>query len=230
MKINRDVKVGHSKTCYDAILPATDPVHIGIQKVDRTTVAELDEIIGQHNEVQAQIDKADGGLNPLGVAAGAVPFDINPAQVTAATPLTHYEQISQRALTAVNNTLSIFNYANQLSQALRRNQDSQSQLQSNSTDKERDLKNRMIEIFGYPYAGDIGAGGTFPSGYDGPDFYHYMYVGATDLTGEPGVDCPASLVHPDDGQLIWMIDRDADRLRSGGWGDGGESDREPALE
>ncbi len=171
----------------NAILPANDTAHTGIQKVDRTTVAELDEIIGQHDEIQAQIDKADGGLNPLGVAAGAVPFDINPAQVTAATPLTHYEQVSQRALSAVNNTLAIFNYANQLGQNLRRNQDTQAQLASNTTDKERDLKNRMIEIFGYPYAGDIGAGGTYPTGYDGPDLYHYMYVNATELTGEPGV-------------------------------------------
>ncbi len=171
----------------NAILPANDAAHTGIQKIDRTTVAELDEIIGHHDEVQAQIDKADAGLNPLGLAAGAVPFDINPAQVNAATPLTHYEQVSQRALSAVNNTLAIFNYANQLGQNLRRNQDTQNQLASNTTDKERDLKNRMIEIFGYPYAGDLGAGGTYPVGYDGPDLYHYMYVNATELTGEPGV-------------------------------------------
>src|SRR5262249_40841290 len=41
----------------------------------------------------------------------------------------------------------------------------------------------LIEVFGYPYAGDIGAGKTYPSGYDGPDLYHWMYVNATDLTG-----------------------------------------------
>src|SRR5690606_31037285 len=35
---------------------------------------------------------------------------------------------------------------------------------------------QLIEIFGYPHEGDIGAGRLFPSGYDGPDLYHWMYV------------------------------------------------------
>src|SRR5262249_19093706 len=55
---------------------------------------------------------------------------------------------------------------------------------SNAVEKERDYKNRLIEIFGYPYAGDIGAAGTYPSGYDGPDLYHYMYVNPPELTGQ----------------------------------------------
>jgi 6-phosphogluconolactonase len=45
------------------------------------------------------------------------------------------------------------------------------------------------------------------------------------LIGEPGPDCPVSLVRPTDGQLLWMIDSEADRLRStggsGGPGEGG---------
>ena len=45
---------------------------------------------------------------------------------------------------------------------------------SNVDDQERDYKNRLIEIFGYPYAGDIGPGQTYPTGYDGPDLYHYI--------------------------------------------------------
>src|SRR5262249_3236066 len=51
----------------NAILPSQDPNtnHTGVQKIDRTTVPELDEIIAQHNDVQSQIDKSDAGLNPL---------------------------------------------------------------------------------------------------------------------------------------------------------------------
>lgn len=37
------------------------------------------------------------------------------------------------------------------------------------------------------------------------------------LTGDPGPDSPASLVRPGKGQLIWMIDEEANRLRVGGW-------------
>src|SRR3990167_320312 len=29
---------------------------------------------------------------------------------------------------------------------------------------------------GYPYAGDIGSGKLYPTGYNGPDLYHYMYI------------------------------------------------------
>jgi hypothetical protein len=54
----------------------------------------------------------------------------------------------------------------------------------NVSQQERDYKNRLIEVFGYPYAGDVGAGRTYPSGYDGPDLYHYIYVNTTDLNGE----------------------------------------------
>jgi subtilisin-like proprotein convertase family protein len=171
----------------NAILPAQDPNtnHTGVQKIDRTTVPELDEIIAQHNDVQSQIEKSDAGLNPLGVASGSVPFDIDPTKVLQG--LTHFDQIYSRAVSAVNNSLTLFNFANQLGQLLRRNQDTQDQVASNTRDKERDYKNRMIELYGYPYVGDLGGSGTYPLDYDGPDIYHYMYINATELTGEPGV-------------------------------------------
>lgn len=35
------------------------------------------------------------------------------------------------------------------------------------------------------------------------------------LTGEPGPDCPASLVRPDPGHLLWIIDEEANRIRGG---------------
>jgi hypothetical protein len=38
----------------------------------------------------------------------------------------------------------------------------------------------LIEIYGYPYAQDS----TYPSGYDGPDLYHHMYINITEITGE----------------------------------------------
>jgi len=44
------------------------------------------------------------------------------------------------------------------------------------------------------------------------------------LIGAPGTDCPVSLVRPTDGQLLWLIDAEADRLRSmGGKGGARES-------
>ena len=168
----------------NAILPATDPDtnHTGIQKIDRTTVPEIAEIAAGFDSIQAQVDKADNGLNPLGLAKNVVPFDIDPSQIDAGK--THFEQIYDRALEAMKNTVTVFNNANQLSQALRSLQDNVNTFSQNVDQQERDYKNRLIEIFGYPYAGDIGAGKTYPSGYDGPDLYHYMYVNTVDLNGD----------------------------------------------
>ncbi len=168
----------------NAILPSTDPDtnHVGIEKIDRGTVLEIDEIAAGFRSVQAQIDKANAGLNPLGIAKNAVPFDIDPTEISNGK--THFEQIYDRALDAVNNTVTVFNHANQLSQALRSLQDSVNNFSRNADEQERDFKNRLIEVFGYPYAGDIGPGRTYPSGYDGPDLYHYMYANTLELNGD----------------------------------------------
>jgi hypothetical protein len=169
----------------NAILPAQDPNtnHTGIQQIDRTTVVELDEVLSQYHEIQSQMDKADAGLNPLGLAKGVVPFDIDPLQVDQ-QGLTHFEQVSARAVKMMNNAVLAWDEVNQLNDALRRNQDSVEDFTVNVAGQEQDYKNRLIETFGYPYAGDIGAGKTYPSEYDGPDLYHYMYVDTVELTGE----------------------------------------------
>jgi hypothetical protein len=172
----------------NAILPSADPNtnHIGIQKIDRQTVTELDQISTEHNQIQAHLDRSDTGLNPLGLAKGAVPFDIDPSLIvpTAGVPsVTHFDQIYDRAERAMNNCVTVWDLANQLSEALRRQQDDVDDFTANVVDQERDFKSRMIEVFGYPYSGDIGAGKTYPSGYDGPDIYHYMYINSAELTG-----------------------------------------------
>ncbi|MFO1499955.1 MAG: LamG-like jellyroll fold domain-containing protein [Verrucomicrobiota bacterium] len=180
----------------NAILPSVDTnrAHVGIQKIDRTTVAELNEIIGNYDAVQAKLDECDAGLNPLGLAKNALPFDIDPtflevgstAQIgrRAVQGLTQFDQILERAVKALNNAVTVWDQANRSTELLRRNQDSADALTRNVREQEFDYKNRLIEIFGYPYAGDIGAGRTYPSGYDGPDLYHYMYVNTTEITGQ----------------------------------------------
>ncbi len=172
----------------NGMLPAADPdpTHTGIAKIDRTTVSELGEIAAYFGEIQGQIDKADKGLNPIGLAKNVVPFDIDPALVFAAvSPKTHFEQMYDRAIEAMKNAVSVFDYANQMTQMLRRNEDTRDQFDQNIRDQERDYINRLIEIFGYAYPDDIGPGGSYPSGYEGPDWLHFMYVDPTELTGVP---------------------------------------------
>ncbi|MBW1682362.1 MAG: hypothetical protein JRJ83_13170, partial [Deltaproteobacteria bacterium] len=47
----------------------------GIQRIDRVTVVELREVASEYLAIQAQVDQADAGLNPLGIAKDVVPFD-----------------------------------------------------------------------------------------------------------------------------------------------------------
>ncbi len=180
----------------NAILPAVDanPTHTGIRRIDRTTVADLDEIIAQYDEVQSTMDKADVGLNPLGLAKGAMVLDIDPTFLAVGSTATvgrqtvqglaHFEQLNERAIKTLKNAQRIWNEANAQSRNLRANQDSVDEFTRNARSEELNYRNRLIEIFGYPYAGDIGPGKTYPSGYAGPDLYHYMYVPVTEITGE----------------------------------------------
>ena len=61
-------------------------------------------------QAESRIDEADAGMNPLGLANGVVPFDIDPSQVDAGK--THFEQIFERTLTAFDNAVGAWDYAN----------------------------------------------------------------------------------------------------------------------
>ena len=168
----------------NALLPPVSP-NTGLQQIDRTTVTELGSLAAAYTKVEAQLDNADSGLNPLGLARDAIPFDIDPSALTGTQGQTHFEQIYHRATLALNNAVSTFNNAAGTTQNLRRQADSLTDFQKTVTDQETDFTNRLIEVYGYPYAEDIGPGGSYPSGYTGPDltYPHYNYIDSQDLTG-----------------------------------------------
>lgn len=160
----------------NAMLPDVDTnaSHTGIQKIERANIRELQEIAEAYRQIQEQTDMSDLGNNPLGLASDVVPFDINPSLVDQ--NITHYEQINDRATRAFRNAVTVFDHANASTQLLRRQADEASQFQQRVTDSEADFNSRLIEVFGSPYGDDIGATGTYPTGYAGPDIYHYDYV------------------------------------------------------
>jgi hypothetical protein len=166
----------------NALLPAQS-AYEGIKKIDRTTVVELRDIASQSYVIQAEVDKADAGLNPLGLAKNAVPFDIDPTKV--ANGETHFEQIYSRAMDAMNNAIMVFNNANQSTNMLRKEQDSLEDFKRTIENTEADYNNRLIEVFGYPYPEDCGPGKTYDSSYaqTGPDLYHYMYADSPEGIG-----------------------------------------------
>lgn len=178
----------------NSILPDEDPdpAHVGIQRIDRTTVRELSEITSYYQDIQGQVDEADAGLNPLGLAPNVVSFDIDPSRLEIWGE-THYEQIANRAMSALENAVQVWDFANKLENQIRRTQNEADDLTVHSAGQETDFSNQLIEIFGYPYVDDIGPNGTYPAGYDGPDMYHYMYIdvpalAGTDFDFDSGID------------------------------------------
>lgn len=176
----------------NSLLPAVDPNpgHEGIQKIDRTTVPELGEIVAQASALQQTLDNADARLNPLGLSRGALQFDLDPtfldvgstAQtgLAAIQGLTHYDQIYQRAFAALKNAVTAFNNAQSSTQFLRDQEDSLAAQRIAITEQERVFTNQLIELYGTPYTDDIGPGRTYQQGYTGPDLLHSMYVEITE--------------------------------------------------
>jgi len=168
----------------NALLDDTDddPAHANtIQQVDRTTVSEIREIAASFTEIQSTLDKAYNGLNPLGLAANVVPFGLNPSEIESGK--THFEQIMERAIAALGNAVTAFDYANENTRRLRAQQDVVEEFQDLTDERERDFNSRLIELFGKPYPEDVGATGAYPAGYDGPDLLHFEYVEPSDLLG-----------------------------------------------
>ncbi|MCC7377185.1 MAG: hypothetical protein IT581_21165 [Verrucomicrobiales bacterium] len=169
----------------NAILPSVDPdpSHTGIEKIDRTTVPELALLPTEAARIQSVLDAADGGLNPMGLAPNVVPFDLDPTLLIG--PIvrqTHFEQIYERAQAALKSAVTTFSQASELTDALRGQADSEHSFSTAVTQQELAFRNQLIGLFGFPYAADIGPGGIYPSGYVGPDLYHWQYVDTSELT------------------------------------------------
>lgn len=159
----------------NSLLPAHDDeiLEEGIRMLDRQTSPELGEIAVAGQRVQETIDCVNANLNPLGLAPNVVPFDISSVGIEAGD--THFEQIYARAIAALRNAVSIFDRVQTCAQALR-DQNESDEFTMSVVEQEAALQRRLIEIYGYPYADDIGPGKLYPQGYTGPDLLHYLYV------------------------------------------------------
>jgi hypothetical protein len=166
----------------NAMLPDVDDneLHTGVQIVDRTTVPELNELPSLANSFQTTMDSANDRLNPLGLAPGAIAFDLDPysnnlpGQTLAGT--SHYEQISARALRALNNAAGSFNQAAKMTRLLRNQENQISDRQTAIEDEEYAMLQELFDIYGSPYAGDIGPGEIYPQGYEDPDFDRWYII------------------------------------------------------
>ncbi len=160
----------------NALLPDVDnqPSHTGVQIIDRTTVPELAELTILGGEFQTRMDNANARLNPLGLSPGAIAFDISPADLKGGK--SHYEQIHERALRSVLNAKGAFDQAGRMTRLLR-NQENQIATNNDTIyDQERAFTKQLIDLYGTPYAGDIGPGKTYAQSYSGPDEINWFIV------------------------------------------------------
>ena len=155
----------------------TDPTHEGIQKIDRSTVPELKELATIGAELQQSMDNAEGRLNPLGLPENSVPFDISPAAIAAgAESSAHFEQVYDRASQALQNAVVAFDDTKEVTRWMRSEELSLDEFRLLVSEEELAYETALIEIYGTPYADDIGPGRTYTTGYEGPDLVNYMYV------------------------------------------------------
>lgn len=171
----------------NAMLPDVDnnANHSGVQIVDRTTVPELNELPTLALSYQTTMDSANDRLNPLGLAPGAIAFDLDPywnnslgQELADPTVVgkSHYEQVSVRALQALNNAAGSFNQAATMTRLLRNQENQVSDEQTAIQSEESAYKQELLDIFGSPYAGDIGPGKIYPQGYTDPDFDRWYII------------------------------------------------------
>lgn len=151
-----------------------NPQHSGIQIIDRTTVPELSEIVSSAIDIQATLDAQCAHLNPLGLAKGAITFDISPTALK--TGDSHFEQIYQRALRACLNAKAAFDQACIMNRRLRSQNNSLDHYNNAVEDQENAYEYRLLTLFGSAYPGDIGPGKLYEQGYAGPDLYHYYLI------------------------------------------------------
>ena len=158
----------------NAIVPAEDNVNEGIQKIDRSTVPELDAIAKASESIQKQLEAADARVNPLDLSEDSLLFDISPSDL--ADGKTHFEQVYERAVAALQNANSVFKRAGDSTRLLRSLENQSQNLTQIVDDEETAFVADLFDIFGSPYPGDIGPGKFYDQGYAGPDLIRYMAI------------------------------------------------------
>jgi hypothetical protein len=165
----------------NALLPSQHPNTTleGIRKVDRQTNGDIAVVSANLNAIQNTMDQADRGYNPLGLANGALIFDIEPAFIENASGgdrRSHFDQIYERASGMMENATGIWDQANTSTQMLRQIGNSEEEFRNATFQEDLSYRNQLIAIFGKPYEGTVGPGRLYPAGYEGPDLALYMYV------------------------------------------------------
>ncbi len=197
----------------NAMLPDVDTAHEGIQKIDRTTVPELNELVASANEAFNLSAGEQADLNPLGIAPDAMVFDISPSEL--ANGKSHFDQIYERAVRAAVNARNSFDQAGKMNHMLRRQGDSVDEY-NDAVDRQEDAyEYQLLTLYGSAYSGDIGPGKQYAQGYTGPDLYHSYFIDRPTQLVDVSKDVTVTFNEPinTDPFKDWSVDNVYNKLR-----------------
>ncbi|MCC5835210.1 MAG: hypothetical protein JJU20_10785 [Opitutales bacterium] len=196
----------------NAMLPDLDLQNEGIQRIDRTTVPELDELVTSAHRILALSVGEQAFLNPLGLAPDAMSFDISPSEMAAGKSF--FEQIYDRAVRASVNAKNAFQVASKMNALLREQGNSVDEYNEAITRQEAAYRYQLITLYGTPYAGDIGPGRLYAQGYTGPDLYHSYFINRPSQLVDVSSDVTVEFREPVnfDPFVEWSVDNVYNRL------------------
>jgi hypothetical protein len=197
----------------NAMLPDVDTTNEGIQKIDRFTVPELDELVASASEVLNLSFGEQAHLNPLGLAVDAMSFDVSPAEMAAGK--SHFDQIYDRAVKAAVNAKNAYQQAGLMNHQLRQQNNTVDLYNEAVTKQEDAYEYELISLYGTPYAGDIGPGKLYAQGYTGPDLYHSYFIDRPSALVDVSTDVTVTFNEPinHDPFTEWSVDNVYVRLR-----------------
>ncbi len=158
----------------NALLPEEDTVNEGLQKIDRETVPELDELSALGAQLQRQLDAVNTRSNALGLTDNSFLFDIAPSQLDQGA--THFDQVLERAKDALAKAAAAAERTIVNSDLLRSIENQADDYSFTVDQQESAFLDELIAIYGRPYPDDIGPGRTYPQGYTGPDLINFRYI------------------------------------------------------
>jgi len=157
----------------------TDVLEQNLALIDRqVNRKELSQIAAAFQQIQSALDNANYGMNPIGLDADALVMNFDPllASGSDSERRTFFQQTYDKAVVASLNALAALRVAADASAKINRDVHNTIHIQQEAFKQDIHYRNRLIEIFGTPYSGTIGAGKFYPEGYDGPDTALYLYI------------------------------------------------------
>ena len=149
-------------------------------KLDRMSVPELNELADLGGAIQARLDSAAAGVNPVGAPKDYVPVFVGRDQALSenVTPFSVVQPLAVRSLASAIRNLNSIAAARRHEIA---NRDEARLRDRVFEDEYFALQTQLIEIFGTPYTSHIGPSKPYDSGYTGPDDKRFYCVSPSEL-------------------------------------------------